>query len=206
MGKQKKKTKSSGLAGAAGVKNGKAAGAKQGREVRKVGLSAWFLALALVLVVGGSILFMVGVGRQIGAGPVVLDAEYYAATGEFENQDGEFLELLSSERFDELVEQEKSFVLFVDQVNCVNADRMREFMRDYMAERRLGAYRMMFGEMKETGLSGAVKYYPSVVVFNKGRVVAFLDANVDEDVDEYNNYEAFRDWLNAKVWYNKDNK
>ncbi len=180
-----------------GAKSDLGSGPSSGSGVRKAKKPTWLLVVILVVVIGGGILFMFAVSGRFGAGKVRLDAEYYAATSALENQDDKFLELLSAERYDELAAAGKSFVLFVDQTNCVNADRMRGFVTDYAVETGLKPYRMMFAELKRTGLHDTVKYYPSTVVVAKGRPVKFLDASADEDAEEFNDYEAFKAWLDG---------
>ena len=60
-------------------------------------------------------------------------------------------------------------------------------------------YRMMFAEVKESSLHDQVKYYPSVVVVDKGRVRVWLRADSDEDAEMYNNYDVFNDWMGRYI-------
>jgi hypothetical protein len=66
-----------------------------------------------------------------------------------------------------------------------------------MTETGILAYRMMFEEVKESSLYTQVKYYPSVVVVSRGRVMAYLRADSDEDADKYNDYDAFKKWMDG---------
>ena len=140
--------------------------------------------------VGGTVLFVGATSGWFGGGKVVLDTEYYCG----ESCNGEMMELTGME-YEELVRDGGSFVVFVDQSGCTTADRLREYVSDYVLEMGVKAYRMMFSEVKETSLHDFVKYYPSVVVVSKGRVAGYLRADSDEDVDIYNDYGAFRKWM-----------
>lgn len=145
------------------------------------------LVMALIVVVLGSILFVGAASGWFDNHKVKLDAEYYA--------DGaEFMELTTGE-YEGLIEAKKSFVVMVDQSGCTTADRLREYVTRYMTETGILAYRMMFEEVKESSLYTQVKYYPSVVVVSRGRVMAYLRADSDEDAEEYNNYDEFKDWM-----------
>lgn len=145
------------------------------------------LVMALIVVVLGSILFVGAASGWFDSHKVKLDAEYYA--------DGaEFMELTAGE-YEGLVEAKKSFVVFVDQDGCTTADRLREYVTRYMAETGIMVYRMMFAEVRESSLHEKVKYYPSVAVVSKGRVVAYLRADEDADADKYNDYDAFKAWI-----------
>ncbi len=148
------------------------------------------LVVALVVVLLGGVVFMGAVSGWFGSEPVTLDAEYYCG----EDCDGEMMDLSGAE-YEELVAEGKSFVVFIDQGGCTTADRLRGYVRDWGVSVGVKVYRMMFEDERETSLHDYVKYYPSVVVVSKGKVVAWLRADSDEDAEEYNDYEAFRGWM-----------
>ena len=147
---------------------------------------AWLVGL-LILTVGGGILFVGAASGWFDDGRVKLDAEYY--------EEGAELVKLSADEYEGLIEAGKSFVVFVDQNGCTTADRLRGYIKQYMAEKGILVYQMMFGEVKKATLHEQVKYYPSVAIVSRGRVVAYLKADSDEDADIYNDYEAFRGWM-----------
>ena len=153
-------------------------------------LKVWQLVVLLVAVIGGTVLFLGAVGGWFGGSKVTLDAEYYCG----EECDGEMMEL-SGVKYEELVRNGGSFVVFVDQSGCTTAERLRGYVADYAREIGVKVYRMMFSEMKETSLHDFVKYYPSVAVVSRGRVVGYLRADSDEDADIYNSYEIFKRWI-----------
>lgn len=154
---------------------------------KKQQLGVLGLVVALVVVLLGGVLFVGAASGWFDDSKVKLDAEYYA--------DGaEFMELTAGE-YEGLVEAKKSFVVFVDQGGCTTADRLREYVTQYMAETGILAYKMMFEEVKESSLHERVKYYPSVAVVSRGKVVAYLRADSDEDAEAYNNYDAFKEWM-----------
>ncbi len=145
------------------------------------------LIIALVIVIGGGVLFVGAVSGWFSDTKVTLDEEYYG-------EGATFMEL-TTEDYNELVDAGKSFVVFVDQGGCTTADRLREYMTQYMAESGILVYRMMFSDAKESSLHDQVKYYPSVAVISKGKVVRWLRADNDEDAPIYNNYEEFAKWM-----------
>lgn len=145
------------------------------------------LIVALVAVLMGGVLFVGAVSGWFDDPKVKLDAEYYA-------EGAEFMELSAGE-YEGLIEAKKSFVVFVDQDGCTTADRLREYVTRYMTETGILAYRMMFAELKETSLHENVKYYPSVVVVDKGVVRGYLRADSDDDAGAYNDYDTFKEWM-----------
>lgn len=149
------------------------------------------LIVALVVVLMGSVLFVGAVSGWFSDGvDVVLDEEYYCN----DNCDGEYMELSGSE-YERLMEEKKSFVVFVDQKNCTTAITLGGYVSDYAKEAGIKVYRMMFSEARETSMHDYVKYYPSVVIVSKGRVAGYLRADSDEDADMYNDQDAFVKWM-----------
>ena len=145
------------------------------------------LVIALVVVLIGGVLFVGAVSGWFDDPKVVLDAEYYT-------ERVEFIDLTASE-YEELAQAKKTFVVFVDQGGCTTADRLREYVKSYMVEKGISAYRMMFSEVKESSLHNQVKYYPSVAIIDKGVVRGYLRADSDADAGIYNNYDEFREWM-----------
>ena len=99
------------------------------------------------------------------------------------------------EKYEELIARKTTFVVFVDQGGCTTADKLRGFVQEWAKVSGVKVYRIMFSDMKETSLHEVVKFYPSVALVAKGRPVAWLRADEDEDADAYNNYDDFAKWI-----------
>ncbi|MBQ3353006.1 hypothetical protein IJG89_01480 [Candidatus Saccharibacteria bacterium] len=156
-------------------------------------MKIWQLMVALVLVTIGMLLFVGAVSGWFGEAKVVLDEKYYCG----EDCDDEYMELSSGE-YEELIKNKESFVVLIDQGGCKTADKVRQYTKDFAKKIGIRVHRMMFEDMKKTSLYEQVKYYPSVVVISKGRVLSFLRADSDEDAGAYNDYEIFETWM--KRW------
>ena len=156
-------------------------------------LTILVLLLGLIAITIGGVLF---VGATAGwfQSKVSFDKEYLCGN----ECDREFISL-SADEYNELVQQKKSFVMLVDQSGCTTADRLREFALDWANTYGAKVFRISFGAMKSTSLYDSVKYYPSVVVFSKGKPVKWLRADSNEDSDAYNEYNAFNAWISKIV-------
>lgn len=160
----------------------------------------WALILALIVVVGSGVLFVGAVAGWFNQPPTAtLDPEYITATSTLENTDGDFLALLTPEDYQKLIDEQKSFVVFIDQTGCMTAERVRGYATQYAAENGIKPYRLMFSNLKDTALNAQVKYYPSVAVISDGAPIAWLRADADEDAAIYNDYGAFQAWLNTHL-------
>ena len=155
-------------------------------------LKVWQLVVGLLLVVLGSVMFILAVSGVFNAPKAEISEEYLCG----ESCDGEYMELSSSE-YDNLIDERKSFVVLVDQDGCTTADRLEGFVRDFATTRGLKVFKMMYSDMRNTSLYDFVKYYPSVAVISNGKVIGYLRADEDEDAPAYNNYDDFLTWVSG---------
>ncbi len=146
------------------------------------------LIVALVVVVVGGVLFVGAASGWFSKSEIVLDQEYYGEGANYQE--------LSVGEYEGLINDGKSFLVFVDQSGCQTAEELKGYMSQYMARHGVLAYKMMFSDAKNSSLHDAVKYYPSVAIVSKGKVVAWLRADSDEDAAAYNNYDDFEKWMN----------
>ena len=154
---------------------------------QKKQLGVLSLIVALVVVLLGSLLFVGAVSGWFDNNKVVLSPEFYSENAEMVN--------ITADDYERMIKERKSFIVFVDQGGCDTAVRLRGYIEDYTKEAGMRVNRLYFQDMKETSLHEYVKYYPSVVMVSEGRVVGYLKADSDEDADKYNDYDAFKKWM-----------
>lgn len=184
MGKAEKKVGGSGQ----GVKK------KSERKPQDKRIEILKLVGLLILVVVLPLLFVGAVaGWFDGEGRVAIDADEYCEGC------GEQMVDISGEEYEQMVRDGRSFMVFVDQENCTTADKLEGFLQNYARENGLRVYRIQFSVAKETSMHESVKYYPSVVVVDRGSIVQYLRADSDEDAHVYNDEGAFREWAGEIV-------
>lgn len=62
---------------------------------------------------------------------------------------------------------------------------------------------MPFSEFKKTVFYDTVKYAPSIIIVDEGKVIKYLDANKDEDLEKYQDVDKFEKWLNENIYLKK---
>ena len=62
---------------------------------------------------------------------------------------------------------------------------------------------MGIDEYKKTSYFNEVRYAPSIIVISKGKVLAYLDANKDEDLNKYQDSDEFESWLSEHIYLEK---
>lgn len=98
-------------------------------------------------------------------------------------------------KYEEMIKNKESFMVFVDMTGCITADGLRERTKKFSEEHNVRFYRIMWPEAKEVSIRDFLKYYPSVILINKGTVASYLRTDSDEDSDRYNSYEALSEWI-----------
>ena len=128
--------------------------------------------------------------KNMPEGKFYLEDKYYG-----KNQ---FVDITSAD-LNTLIKEKESFALFVYQPACVTSADFEQVLYDFMETNNIQIYKISFSDLKETEIKNTIKYYPSFAVFNKGKMVDYLDANSDEDLKYYKSKEGFTKWFQNHV-------
>ena len=128
--------------------------------------------------------------KETATNKVILEDQYY--------QEGGFL-FLSAKKVDTLVKNKDSFVLFTYNNYCTMEISCEKVFESYMQEAKIRFVSIPFIDFKKTSLYDNVKYAPTVIIIQKGNIIAYLDANSDTDLEKYQNVEAFQEWFQSYV-------
>ena len=104
-----------------------------------------------------------------------------------------------------LIKDKESFVLFIYQPLCTTSYSLSGILDTYSKETGLSYYTIQYSKIKGTETFDYIKYYPSFVIFKKGKMVDFLDAESDDDTEKFKESKAFADWLESYIKIKKDN-
>lgn len=121
---------------------------------------------------------------------ISLDKEYY--------QNNSFNEL-DKNTFDDLINNKKSFAIFIYQPLCTISYEFNKILTEFANQYQISFYKMPFSDIKETELKEYIKYYPSFVIYYKGEIVEYLDANSDSDSEYYKSIDGFKKWFSNYV-------
>ena len=106
---------------------------------------------------------------------------------------------ITGEEYEKLLNEKKSFLVFVDQSGCITAEGLRKNLEEIQKERNFKVYRIMFSDARETSMSDYVKFYPSLVIVEQGEIKSWLKADSDEDTERYKTKVDLEDWLNKYI-------
>lgn len=120
----------------------------------------------------------------------IIDAEYVGSTE---------LRVIDAEEYEKMVSEGKSFILTSYLPTCTA--HMIKFSQDISEEKNVSLFYMEWSDIKKTSLKGVVEFSPSVIIISKGKPIAHLNANSNDDIEKYNNYDVFKAWIEENVTF-----
>lgn len=150
------------------------------------------IAIIIVVVVGGFLFVGATAGWFSQSQEITLDAEYLG-----KNE----ASTLDPSAYEKMVNEKKSFIVIAYLPTCT-ADIIK-YMKEYSAERDISYFYLNWSDLRQTSLKGTVDFSPSVILISKGRPIAHLRADSNEDTAKYNDFSIFSAWLDqylAKNW------
>lgn len=120
-----------------------------------------------------------------------IEKEYY--------KESKFINV-KSEDIEKLKENKKSFIVFTYNNYCILETPCDEIFKKVMDKYSLSFLYLPYEEMKNTFIYNEVKMAPSVILIKEGNIVAYLDAESDEDLPKYQDVDEFDKWLNSFIF------
>lgn len=114
--------------------------------------------------------------------------------------DGEYIKVKSSSI---KKNSSDSYVLFTYYNFCSLAVPCEDVFEKFMKDNNINFLSIPFENFKDTYLYDTVKYGPSVIIVKKGKIVAYLDSNNDEDLEKYQDVSKFKDWISEYIYLHK---
>ncbi len=135
-----------------------------------------------------SCFLLVACNKEITISP--LEDKYYGHS--------EIIEL-NVETFNTLLDKKESFGIFIYQPMCAASIDFENILSDFSYKQQITFYKLQFKDMKETKLSKHIEFCPSFVIYQDGKMVDYLDASSDDDVDYYLSVDGFEKWFSTYI-------
>ena len=102
-----------------------------------------------------------------------------------------------------LLEKEKqSFAVFVYLPGCSSCAEFKKVLNEFVEEKNIEVYSISITDVEGTGVE-KVEYAPSLVLYNKGKVVDLLDSASDEDLPYFKEATSLTEWLEEYIYLEK---
>ncbi len=145
-----------------------------------------------IFIVIFSVIILVGCNKKDDGSKFYLDSKFY--------EKSEFIKIKAKD-FEEI--KDDAYVLYTYNSYCSLKVPCENIFKEVMDKYNLSFYSMFIQEMQKTYLSETVKYAPSIIIVKNKKVVAYLDAESDEDLDKYQDPDLFEEWLGKYIYLEK---
>ncbi len=127
--------------------------------------------------------------------PFYLENNYYGVSNMVE---------IKIDELNQLIDDKKSFAVFVYQPKCIVSSDFENVLSEYLEDNQVSIYKIAFSSIIDTNIGESVKYYPSFIIYKEGKMIDFLEADKDEDVEFYTSKEGFEKWFTRYVKIKND--
>ena len=93
-----------------------------------------------------------------------------------------------------------SYILYTYNNFCTFNVPCEDIFKSYMEKYKIDFYRIPFDDFKKTSLYKEVKYAPSIILVKDGKIVEYLDANSNKDLEKYQDTKKFEEWINKYIY------
>lgn|SRR5574344_1086208 len=150
----------------------------------------YIILFICLFVIGGVITYL----KLSTVHPVYLDDTYYDT--------GKYIDI-SADELNELTNDNHTFILFVYNDSCSLPIPCENIFEDAMNDTHVNILKIRFADFKNTSLYQTVKLAPSIIIVSHGKIVTYLKADADADLEKYQNKEVFINWLKKYVYLEK---
>jgi len=123
-----------------------------------------------------------------------LDDKYY--------NNGSFIEI-TEEELNNLQDSESSYLIYTYNSYCTFKIPCDTIFEEIMKKYNIDVYSMPHELMRKTFIHDTIKYSPTLAVINKGKIVAYLNAESDDDLSKYQDAKEFEKWLDKYIYLEK---
>ena len=149
-----------------------------------------------ILLIFLSILLLVGCTHKINQDD---DKERIYLSDSYYNK-GEFVDIKPKDLLDKVND---TYLLFTYNSYCSLPVSCEDIFKSFAKKYKIDFLTIPFEEFRNTKFYENVKYAPSVMIIKNNEIVAYLDANSDEDLNRYQDLEEFESWLDNYIYFSK---
>ncbi len=101
------------------------------------------------------------------------------------------------------LKEDDSFLLFTYNYYCSLAIPCDEIFESFSKNENVEILSISIDEFKKTSYYETVKYAPSVLIIKDGKIVTYLDAEKNSDIEKYQDVDKFTAWVGKYIYFNK---
>ena len=93
----------------------------------------------------------------------------------------------------------ESYVLYVYNNYCNLPIPCHDIFENYMKQENIAFLSMTYADFKKIKLHDTVEYAPSVIIVKDGKIISYLDAEKDSDLNKYQDVKEFGKWIEKYI-------
>lgn len=101
----------------------------------------------------------------------------------------------TSDEINNLKKDNNTYLVYTYNNYCTMKIPCEEIFKSIMEKNNFSMYSIPFKDFKNTFLYDTVKFAPSVIIVSNGKIIDYLDASKDDDLEKYQNDKEFEKWL-----------
>ena len=99
--------------------------------------------------------------------------------------------------------KKENFIVFFSMPYCSFDIPCETVFNSIFKESNTSFYSIPYSKIKKTSLSKKIKYAPTIAIFKRGKLIAFLDPNSDADSKKYESKKEFKKWLSKYIYLDR---
>lgn len=110
------------------------------------------------------------------------------------------LNSITVDEVEKLINEKDSFVLYTYNNYCTLPISCEDIFTSFIESNNISFNSLSFSELKESSIYEEVKYAPSIIIFKEGKIIDYLDANADKDLNKYQDEDEFTEWISNYIY------
>lgn len=107
--------------------------------------------------------------------------------------------VIDSSKLNKAINNNESFILYVHNNFCSFSVPCGDIFKEATSKYKIDVMEIMFDDYKNTKFYKKVKYAPSVLIVKDGKIIDYLDAEDDDDLNKYQDVDTFENWLKKYI-------
>ena len=126
-----------------------------------------------------------------------VEDKIYLTDKYYDNSNNSFLEI-DEDKIKDL--NDDTYILYVFNSFCKFSIPCDSIFAEFMKNNNITIMSIPYDKYKKTDFVKKVKYAPTVIIIHKNKIISYLDADKDEDVNKYQDIEEFTNWVKEYIY------
>jgi D-alanyl-lipoteichoic acid acyltransferase DltB (MBOAT superfamily) len=108
---------------------------------------------------------------------------------------------INSDKIDDY--SNKTYLLFTYNNYCNFSIPCDKIFQKFSSNNNIEILSISYAEFKKTKFIKEVKYAPSIILIKNNKIITYLDAEKDSDLDKYQDVDTFTNWISDYIYIKK---